>query len=163
MVCWWITWDNSSEVLNTVRNMADTPPVLVANRRFEDPGNRRNNNVSRSRRGNRNYSHGSYAFSHHPLQIAHEKHSNSHYGRFQNAIKHCYVIQGLETGQVTWEWENQVKERCSLHLTKDHRKLCPLLLGRKIPAATHPKDSHIFWDSTVPLYFNTLTSGILKV
>lgn len=86
MFCWWITWDNSSEVLSTVRNMADTPPVLVAKRRFENPGNHRNNKVSRLRRGNRNYSHGSYAFSHHPLQIAHEKHSNSHNGWFQNAI-----------------------------------------------------------------------------
>lgn len=81
-----------------------------------------------------------------------------------NQILSCLSLPGLqETRQVMGEAETRVEESCSLGFTQYPHKLYPPLLGIKIPAAVYPKDSNIFWDSTVPLYFNALTSGILKV
>lgn len=56
--------------------MLDTPQVLAAHGTFENQDNLRNK-MFRLSRGKRYYPHGSYAFPQHPLQITHEKRSNS--------------------------------------------------------------------------------------
>lgn len=55
--------------------MADTPQALVAlvvNGRFEEQDNLKDK-MPPLKKGKGNYSHGSYAFSHHPLKFTHEK------------------------------------------------------------------------------------------
>ena len=129
-------------VLARSQKHGDYSQVLASNGRFEDQENLRNT-VSRLRRSNRNYSHGSYAFSHHPLQITHEKHSNSQYGRFQNAIKHiCHLRPGDRASHVGVRESGEGKVLFGSH--KGSLKALPSSAWEKNPCSHTPQDSNIF-------------------